>query len=100
MKIMIDIYMTDTATVTKASGVDQWGTPLNPVSSPMTCRFEWGTRLIRNEKGEQVVSRARVLTKESIGHNDTITFGGEDYVILSIAQEKDFYGQYYVVYLQ
>jgi hypothetical protein len=97
---MLDIYYTDTVTITTPSEVDQWGEPLYPVSRSVKCRFENISRLIRNDRGEEVVSSAQVDMAENPGHDATITYGGVDYPIIKIQEMKHFSVTHYVVFLQ
>lgn len=44
---------------------DKWGEPTVSVTTGVKCRWEFGNRVVRNFKGEEVLSTARVFFKKS-----------------------------------
>ena len=87
---MVGIYLTDTITWVRAAGVDQWGTPLTPVSASISARVDWRTKLVRNFAGEQVVAAGSVLVGDKPGHNDNFIIDGAAHVLIAIHEKKLF----------
>jgi hypothetical protein len=72
--------------------LDKWGAVISEVTIPnVKCRIEYKTRLIRNMKGEQVISYAHVffLTSANIDHNDRLYFDGREWSILRFERQQD-----------
>jgi hypothetical protein len=87
---MINAYLQDSITIRKVT-YDQWGSPSTSDVSTLG-RFEFKTKLVRNDAGEQVVSSANVLLKSdaSVEHEDKIVYAGKVYSIINIEIKKDF----------
>jgi hypothetical protein len=95
---MLNSYMTDDITI-KAVTYDQWGSPTES-EIEVKGRFEFKTKLVRNQAGEQVVSSANVMLPViTLGHQDKIVYGGKTYSILSIELKKDFSNRFLLIYL-
>lgn len=60
-------------TVFHPAGSDEWGVPTGTTTANVKARVEYSTRYIRNAAGEQVVSRAQVVTEHAVTVGDTIT---------------------------
>jgi len=86
--------MVDTVII-KTITIDEWGEPTE-TESTVKGRIDYKTRMVRNEKGEQVVSSARIMidSKVSITHQDKLYFDTRDHAILNINKKKDFSNQY------
>jgi len=90
---MIKAYLTDTIII-KTITYDKWGEGSEETET-IKGRIEYKTKMVRNEKGEQVVSSARVmLESRTLGHKDKINFDSTDHAILNIAKIKDFNNQH------
>jgi hypothetical protein len=86
---MINAYMNDDITL-KVASLDTWGRATY-TEVAIKGRFEYRTKMIRNIKGQQVVSMAKVyLASRALDHADKIVYGGKEYSILNIEQVKDF----------
>lgn len=105
---MITSYAVDSIAVVKWNGEDQWGEPIATTSVAAKGYIEWKTGLIRNIKGEEVVSTVRVyipLRKldKSVGralrHEDRIVVDGMERAIIAIHEPKAFNLPHYEVYL-
>lgn len=95
---MLNAYMTDDITIQRVS-YDTWGTS-TPTDVATKGRFEFKTKLVRNQSGEQVVSSANVLLPVmTLGHQDKVVYGGITYSILTIELKKDFSNRYLLIYL-
>lgn len=95
---MLNAYMTDDITIQRVS-YDTWGSP-TPADTAYKCRFEYKTKLVRNQAGEQVVSNANVmLPVMTLGHQDKIVYSGITYSILNIELKKDFSNRFLLIYL-
>ena len=61
-------------------------------SSTIKARFEYKRKLIRDATGEEVVSMATCFTQSAVEPEDTITFGGIDWRVISVSAEVDLFG--------
>ena len=118
---MINSYCVDEITVLKWEGTDSWGEPESGSSVELKGYVEWKTRLVRDRKGEEVVSSVTVYlpkrkTDAALGrpllHEDSIminvssipaaTYGNiaiAGRAIIDIRMPKDFSRPHYEVYL-
>ena len=118
---MINVYAVDEITILKSMGNDTWGEPMSGEVITIKGYVEWKTRLIRDQKGEEVVSSVMIyLPKRKLlnalgrrlSFEDRIIVdqGGveiysgmpdnsEDRAIIDIRQPKDFSHAHYEVYL-
>lgn len=118
---MINAYCVDEITILQWNGVDSWGEPESGAMVTVRGYVEWKTRLIRNQKGEEVVSSVMVyLPKRKleaelgrelmfedriiIDQGGVASYGNvpsamEDRAIIDIRQPKDFSRPHYEVFL-
>jgi hypothetical protein len=81
--------MNDDITI-KTATLDTWGRATYTETAAKG-RFEFRTKLVRNIKGQQVVSTAKLyLATRTLGHEDKIVYDSREYGIISIEQVKDF----------
>jgi len=105
----INAYCVDEVTILKWTGYDQWNEPLSGEIITVKGYVEWKTRLVRNIKGEDVVSRVMIYLPKKIDkllgrellHEDRfiIESGFSDRSIIDIRQPKAFSGPHYEIYL-
>lgn len=72
--------------------LDKWGALVSETPEyGVKCRWEYKTQLIRDSKGEQVISYAEVffLASANIGHNDRLRKDGRDWSILKFERQQD-----------
>lgn len=98
---MIGSYMVDTLTIVRHATLDQWNEPGTATLELTTGYIEWGSKLVRNLQGEQVVAAARVWLEydSTLTHEDKIRIDGVDHSILQIETHKDFEARATVVYI-
>jgi len=118
---MMNAYCVDEITILKYMGNDTWGEPLSGEVITIKGYVEWKTRLIRDQKGEEVVSSImiylpkrkllnalgrRLLLEDRIivDQGGVEIYSGmpdnsEDRAIIDIRQPKDFSHAHYEVYL-
>jgi len=108
---MIGAYMVDPVVIWKWNGYDSWNEPLSGTAVDAVGYVEWGTKLVRNLKGELVPSTARILLSKIVDyqlgrplcHEDRIEISGAGTprVILAIEKPKElgFSGLFYEVSL-
>jgi len=89
---MIEIYLKDDITIVRIPDKDKWGNPLPTVDVAAKGKIDYGTKLIRDTNGREVVSSARITLSPdtTITHADKIHFDGINHVILAIEKKKDF----------
>jgi len=96
-------YMVDDLTIIRYGGYDSWNQPLATEAVPVKGKIEYKTRLVKDLKGEEVVSSASVLLPEAVDgvlfrdliHEDILKFDGVEYAIIRINKPKAF-GSYFV----
>lgn len=66
--------------------VDQWSEPTDVVGAAIPCRIMYDTRLMKNYKGEEVLSAAKIFVKP-----EHITFEHEDQLQLDIESYAKFH---------
>jgi len=105
---MISSYLVDHVTVVKSNGNDQWGEPLPSTNVPTRGYVEWKTNLVRDLKGEEIVSPVHVYlhmrrTDNALGralvHADRLIVDGRERSIIAISEPKAFDHPHYEVYL-
>ena len=114
---MINAYCVDEIMILKWNGNDAWGEPLSGTIIDVKGYVDWKTRLVRDIKGEEVISTVSVLLPRKIErstylgrqllHEDKIQIGGESFerTILDIRTPKAFspnrsqHGSLYEVFL-
>jgi hypothetical protein len=106
---MIDPYLTDEITIVKWEGYTSYGEAESGTLIDTKGRVVWKTRLVRDQKGEQLASEVMVyldasldvLLGRALSHEDRIQIGGEsfDRAIISIRKPKDFAFWHYEVFL-
>jgi hypothetical protein len=97
---MIDIYMTDPLTLKHLVSRDEWGEPTYELVALMG-RVDWKTRLVRDLKGEQVVSMGLVTLPRSVAevtHEDRIIVDGIEHAIIVIQKMADFEFSHWELY--
>jgi hypothetical protein len=71
---------------------DKWGNITGTAVLPgVKCRIEYGTRLVTDYKGEQVVSIATVFFRKNavLEHDTLVRIGSRDHAIAQIFEEQD-----------
>lgn len=87
----------DTITIERAGTLDSWGRPTG-ISEPeeIKCRIDYSIKLVKNAKGEEVLSKAFILIKGVVlvTVNDTIKwsddYGDHEAKPHSVSPLKDF----------
>ena len=102
-------YCVDEITILKWNGADEWNEPLSGDIITVKGYVEWKTRLVRNIKGEEVVSTVTIMMPKKIDselgrelmHEDRIIIAGEtsERTIMDIHQPKAFSFPHYEVVL-
>jgi hypothetical protein len=98
---MIDIYMTNPVTLKRLASRDQWNEPTYTTTALMA-KVDSKTRLVRDLKGEQVVSSALVYLPGSVAavsHEDRVIIDGVEHVIIAIQKMADFEFSHWELYI-
>lgn len=89
---MIRAYCVDDFIIYRYQGIDEYNEPLDPKKIAVKGYIEWRTKLVRDFKGEQVISSGMIslLYDELLTHMDRLEIGGVDHAILNCRLMKDF----------
>lgn len=88
---MVTAYLTDTVTVRRADGLDEYNEPLpHTDETGVPARVTHQTRIVRNAQGAEVVSVGNAVLKTAVGFTDIIIHNGHTYAICSIEEVKQF----------
>lgn len=74
------VPLRQTVIITKLIGTDpDYGDPIYGLPTPVKCRFQEGCRLVRNQRGEEVVSVGTFFFDRlvDIGLSDRLTYTNE-----------------------
>ena len=99
---MLNAYGVDSISIVRDGGRDQWNEPLASTVEAVNGYVEWKTKMVRNQAGEEVLSRGYVILDYdgTIDHEDKIRIDSVDYPIIMIESMKDFSNVGTKVYLQ
>jgi hypothetical protein len=61
-------------------------------STSLQCLFSQKRRLVKSAAGKEVQSEAQVRCLEALAPDDTLTYGGRDYVVITEIAPVDFEG--------
>lgn len=81
---MIDAYLNQTAIWKHVTGNNGYEPTYS--ESNIKVRWEGKRQLVRNSKGEEVVSEARAFCKEAVGPGDVINYGGRDWPVIAVSE--------------
>lgn len=91
---MLDGYDNQTVQLRRYLKSDAYGKPVYSDPEPIPCRLQYDRKLVRNDKGETVVSEAGLYTVVEVGALDAITIDGRDVRAVSISRKVDLDGRY------
>jgi len=104
---MLRAYSQDDITILYYEGCDIHNTPLATTDVEMKAYIAWGTHMISNIAGEEVVGSPRVsraivyvMPAREITHADKIKIDDIEYVITEIKPGKDFSENHQEIHLQ
>lgn len=89
----------DKLIVEKSGELDDWGRPTGTEIEEYSCRIDYKTEIVKNERGEEKVSRATILVKgfALITTEDTLKwsdgYGDNETTAISVSPIKDFSGK-------
>lgn len=69
---MMGAYLAQTATWRRRTGQDGYGVPTFAADATITCRWEWKRRMVRSLTGDEIVSEARVFTRDAVNAGDVL----------------------------
>lgn len=96
---MIESYFNDTVTIRSVT-VNEWR--VRSVSDTVvSCRVEYGERMLTDYSGKQVLSPMRVYLSPDVvvGGEDSVVYSGVEHRIVSVQVMSDFQDQYLLVNL-
>ena len=99
---MIEAYLIDPVSLKHLVSRDQWQTPTWSTLALMG-KVDWGYKLVRNAKGEQVVAAARVYlpgTVAAITNDDRIIIDSVEHSIITVNKMTDFSMSHWEVWIQ
>ena len=81
---MIELYVNQDITLKKQTSVNEYNEPIFTTST-IKSRFEYDRTLVRNDKGEEIVSEASLFTTTLLTTEDIISYNGKDFPVISVA---------------
>lgn len=100
---MINAYLVETIHILRRPNppFDAWGEPLPVTTIEVNAYTDWKNRLVRDKKGEQVLSRALVYLHYDgqLTNEDRLLISGVEYPIMQVNELKDFSTDHYEVYI-
>jgi hypothetical protein len=81
---MIEAYLNQNIILKTVTSINEYNEPIFTTST-IKARLEYDRTMVKNEKGEEVVSEARLFTVNQIKADDVINYDGKDYPIISVA---------------
>lgn len=99
---MINAYLKDTTTIVRHGALDRYGTESGTAEETVRCFIQWKTKLLRNVKGEEVLSAGVVWLAydPTLTHEDRIKVLGIEHSIIAIELLRDFKVRAMKVYIQ
>ena len=88
---MLSAYCNQTITLKTKTSIDAYNQATYTTSS-VKARFEYKRKVVRNKKGEEVVSEARAYTKTAVKPDDVITFDSVDWTVIAVSNMTDING--------
>jgi hypothetical protein len=88
---MISNYTNQAVTHKAKSSVNEYN-ETTYTSSSIKARFQYKRQLVRDKKGEQVISEAEIYTETAINVDDVITFDSRDWTIRNVLNMYDLDG--------
>lgn len=95
---MSGAYDTDEIIIIQKGGFDSWNEPIAAPDIKVKGKIEYKTKLVRDLKGEEVISSAQIYLPESIDialqrdltHTDKLKFDGVKHSIINMSKPKAF----------
>ena len=88
---MIDAYLTETATVKRVIGLNDYGEPITETEEIKTL-WNGGQKLVRNAQGHEVVSVARALCAVPVKTGDILEREGREWPVIAARPRSLFDG--------
>ena len=89
---MITSYLNRTIALKSLASTDEYGQPVY-TSINIPARFEFQRKIVRNGRGVETVSEARLFTKNVIKPDDVITFSGRTWTVISVSEQYGLSGE-------
>lgn len=83
---MISAWLNQRIRVASESSRDGYGKPIYGTPREISARVERSSRLVRNARGEEVTSSARVYLLEAIGFSDRVWLDGDDFTSIDASR--------------
>jgi hypothetical protein len=99
---MLRSYLIDDISIKYLTALDQWQEP-TWTTVAVKARVEWQDKLIRNAKGEQVVSAALVYLAGDITaptNADRVVIAGIEHAIMRVDKKTDFSKSHWEIFIQ
>jgi len=83
---VIGDYCNQSVTWRHVTSRDEFSDPSYAADQPIKVRWEAKRRLVRDGKGDQVVSEARVFTDAAVEPGDVLVYGGREWPVIAVGQ--------------
>jgi hypothetical protein len=85
---MLDDYCNESITVKTPSSTNKFNEQTY-TERTIKARFEYKSTYTQDDKGEKVISTARLFTTESVTINDVVNYASVDWKVISISSMSD-----------
>ena len=87
---MIAAYLTDTVTRIISGGLDAYNERQAPTQSAHAAQVNWGTRIVRDGNGAEVVASGNICSKVKYDLADAAIIDGRTHSVVAVEEMKTF----------
>jgi hypothetical protein len=90
---MIGAYLNQTVLWKRRMGVNRHAEPIFSEPISINVRFEGKRRMVRDAKGQDVVSEALVFCREDVQPGDVLVYEGREWTVITVSPVPDLSGR-------
>jgi hypothetical protein len=86
---ILELYLHQTAEIAPKTGRDVYGKPTTGTTTTVKCRFQEGSKVTKNQKGDEIGVDGEIWVKPTVEINldDNITVDGTKYRVVKLAKK-------------
>lgn len=89
---MIGSYLNQTAVWRRTVARNKYGEPVFAAPVSIAVRWEGRRRLVRDRRGQEVVSEARVFCLEAVQPGDILGYNSREWIVIAVSEVLDLDG--------